>query len=237
MGVFDFNPTLQAILDTRKAVGRSGKEFAGVGSLSSDNNLIILRNLCLKHKPERTLEIGLAFGGSALVFTASHRDLHRPAGHQHMALDPFQASVWDDAGLMAIERAGLRDYLDFHPSFSSIDLPRLVGEQLLFGLVYVDGSHLFEDVFVDFYYVARLLRDGGMVAFDDCADPHVAKVLRFITKNLSASFKELDLSQYRVDGGCSLRYKVAKLLGKNQMRAFQKTGPMGRSWDARFTSF
>jgi hypothetical protein len=104
-------------------------------------------------------------------------------------------------------------------------------------LVYIDGSHLFEDVFIDFYYVARLLRDGGIVAFDDCADSNVAKVLRFITRNLNSVLTELDLDPYRLDSGRPLRYKAAKFLGKVQMRAFRKTGPAERSWDAKFSDF
>jgi len=92
-------------------------------------------------------------------------------------------------------------------------------------------------VFIDFYYVARLLCDGGIVAFDDSADPHVAKVLRFISSNLTSSFNEVDLGPFRLDGGRPLRFKVAKLLRKTQMRAFQKTGPAERCWDAAFTNF
>jgi hypothetical protein len=30
-----------------------------------------------------------------------------------------------------------------------------------FGLAYIDGSHLFEDVFVDAYYVTRSVEQGG----------------------------------------------------------------------------
>ena len=85
------------------------------------NNLIVLRGLMLELKPEHTLEVGLSFGGSCLVFTASHRDLgHAPAG-QHVALDPFQKQVWDDAGLVAVEKGGLAGYLDFRSAFSSIE--------------------------------------------------------------------------------------------------------------------
>jgi len=153
-----------------------------------------------------------------------------------MALDPFQTSVWDDAGVLGIERAGLQGYLDFRPAFSCIELPRLVSEKTSFDLVYIDGSHLFEDVFIDFYYVARLLRDGGIVAFDDSADPHIAKVLRFVVKNLAASFREIDLGPYRLDRG-GMRYRAAKWLGKIQVRAFKKTGPAERIWNAKFANF
>jgi hypothetical protein len=74
-----------------------------------------------------------------------------------MALDPFQKGAWDDSGLVAVERAGLSDFLDFRPEFSSLLLPRLVEHGDRFDLIYVDGSHLFEDVFIDAYYTSRLL--------------------------------------------------------------------------------
>ena len=232
-----FCPELAALLSTRKAVGRSGKVFEGLGALSTVNNLTVLRHLMMERRPKRTLEIGMCYGGSALVFTASHRDLGRPGTLQHTALDPFQTSVWDDAGLRAIEQAELSAHLDFRSEYSSLELPRLLSTKALFDLVYIDGSHLFEDVFVDFYYVARLLDEGGIVAFDDCSDPHVAKVLRFVSSSLRTSFKELDLGPHRSDGGRPLRYRMAKVLGKNQLRAFQKTGPAERIWNSPFVSF
>jgi len=79
---FSFCSELQQLIDSRRTVGRTGKVFEGVGALSSDNNLVTLRNLCLRLKPERTLEIGMCFGGSALIFTASHRDLNRQGNRQ-----------------------------------------------------------------------------------------------------------------------------------------------------------
>src|ERR1043166_7728871 len=153
----------------------------------------------------------MCFGGSALVFTASHRDLKHSPRHQHVAIDPFQTSFWDDAGAVAVERAGLEGFLDLRRSFSSLELPQLLLRDAMFDLVYIDGSHLFEDVFVDFYYVARLLAPGGIVAFDDCSDPNVAKVLAFIRKNLGGAFQEFGLNLYRVDKGRSWRYRAAAL--------------------------
>lgn len=56
-------------------------------------------------KASRTLEIGLAVGGSCLVFTQTRKDLGAIPERQHVAIDPFQRSNWiDEAGLLAIER-------------------------------------------------------------------------------------------------------------------------------------
>lgn len=193
----------------RVAIGRNGETFEGLGSLSTVNNLITLRNLQLALRPTRTLEIGLAFGGSCLVFTATHRDLGFAPTRQHVALDPWQAEVWGEVALMAAERAGLREYLDFRGAFAFSELPSMVSRGERFQLVYEDGSHLFEDVFVNFYYISRMLDDGGVIAFDDSANPHVAKVHRYIRRNLKDVFKEFDLRPFRAEFGRSLRYRCA----------------------------
>jgi len=234
---FSFCLKLEEMIRTRVTVGRSGKRFENIGTLSTSNNLNVLRQLMLRYQPKRTLEIGLCFGGSCLLFAASHFELTGKASKQHTAVDPFQLQVWDDAGLLALEQAGLAGYVSFQPYFSSIILPRLVEENAEFDLVYIDGSHLFEDVFIDTYYTGRLLSQGGIVAFDDCGDPHVRKVLAFLCSNLGDSFQEVDLRPFRTDQGRSTKYRLGRLFGRTQMRAFQRIGAATRPWNAPFHSF
>jgi cephalosporin hydroxylase len=236
-GDFAFCAVLSELMDKRSVQGRSGKLFEGLGALSTRNNLMTLRALHLALKPMRTLEIGLCFGGSCLVFTASYRDIGAIPAKQHVAIDPFQRKVWDDSGLLSVERAGLADYLDFRPAFSSVELARMVERGDQFDIVYIDGSHLFEDVFVDFYFVSRLLAESGLAVFDDSNDPHVRKVLRFIRSNLSSSFAEVDLAPYRCDQGRSVRFRVARIFGRNQMTVFRRVGAASREWNARFANF
>jgi predicted O-methyltransferase YrrM len=230
-----FCPELDALYRTRRAVGRTGRVFDQVGALSTPQNVKILRELMMERQPNRTLEIGLSFGGSALAIAASHRDLQRPAERQHIAIDPFQSTVWDDAGREVLDRAGLGGYVAVHETFSSTALPALSAEGP-FGLIYIDGSHLFEDVFVDAYFSARLLSDDGLMLFDDCTDPHVAKALKFLTTNWQGFLAEVDLSPHRPDGQ-SMRYKIAKQLGKKQLRGFRRSAPLPREWDAAFHDF
>lgn len=234
---FDFCPVLAQIIQNGSTTGRSGRTLENRNGLSTQNNLLTLRKLHLHLRPARTLEIGFAFAGSALVFTSTHQALGQPACQQHTALDPFQAETWDDAGLLAIDRAGLRPYLDFRPAFSRGELPRMAAAGEKYGLVYIDGSHLFEDVFVDFYHVCDLLTEGGVVTFDDCRMADVRKVLRFIRANLKASFVEMDLAPYRTDAGQSMKYRLARLVGQTQMTAFRRIGPPRRKWNAPFTDF
>lgn len=235
---FEFCPELSELLRTCRAVGRSGKVFERLEALSSRNNLLTLQRLMQRFRPERTLEIGLSFGGSTLMLAASHRNLGREAQRQHVALDPFQETVWDSAGLLAIERAGLSGFLDYRPVPSSRELPKLLESGERFDLIYVDGSHLVEDVFVDAYYAARLLRIGGIVAFDDSSDPHVAKVLRFLRTNLADTLPEFDLSEVRdFRGAGKLAYKLARRLGKVQLTAFRRAAEVDREWNALLRRF
>jgi predicted O-methyltransferase YrrM len=228
-------PVLDEMVRTRRTVGQSGRVFDSLGALSTANNLQVLRALMLERRPARTLEIGLAYGGSALAIAATHRELGREPRRQHTAIDPFQQD-WDHAALAALDRAGLGGYLDFRPQLSSIALGTLSTEGASFGLIYVDGSHLFEDVLIDAHFGCRLLDQGGVILFDDCTIDHVAKVLAFVTANWSDWIEELDLSAYREDGG-SMRYRAARSLGKIQLRAFTRTGSDARRWDAPLKDF
>ena len=102
-----------------------------------------------------------------------------------------------------------------------------------FDLIYVDGSHLIEDVFVDAYFAIRLLSNGGIVVFDDSSNQHVAKVLRFLRKTVP-HLEEIDLSLYRQD---RLAYRIGRLFGKVQLSAFRRVGNVERVWNAPYRSF
>lgn len=233
---FSFCPVLDEMVRTQRAVGRSGRVFDQLGALSTANNLQVLRALMEESRPLRTLEVGLGFGGSALTFAATHRELGHAPSKQHIVLDPFQQTVWDDAALAAIDRAGLADYVDFRPQFSSIELAKLSAEDARFGLIYIDGSHVFEDVFIDAYFSFRMLEHRGVAVFDDCTIDHVAKVLAFVNANWNGWIAEIDVSKYRADGA-SLKYQAARRLGRVQLRAFTRTGTDARPWDVPLQPF
>jgi Methyltransferase domain len=232
-----FSPALAEMVGRNAALGRSGKVL-DLGSLSTINNLLIRRRLHLATKASRTLEIGLAVGGSCLVFTQTHKDLGAMPEHQHVAIDPFQRSHWiDEAGLLAIERENLSGYLDFREDYSCYILPELIKAGAKFNLVYVDGSHLFEDVFLDFYYVARLLEDGGIMLFDDSTNPHIHKVLHFLRRNLASSLPEFDLAPYRAPHKAGITYRIAHALGRTQLRAFRRIASPVREWNSAYRDF
>jgi predicted O-methyltransferase YrrM len=232
---FSFCPSLPALMQAGESRGRSGRMHRN--GFSTPNTLVTLRNVCMSLRPAHTLETGLAFGGSALVLAASHRDLGTAPAGQHVAIDPYQRSQWDEVGLVALENAGLRDYVDFRALPSSAALPALLEAGATFQLIYIDGSHLFEDVFIDAYYASRLLAENGVMIFDDSTDRHVRKVLSFIARNLAHALQPFDLQRFRSAPEQNVSYRLARLLGRVQLTAFKKIGSVQRPWRAPLKSF
>ena len=219
-------------------VSRSGRRIA-TSSLSSPNNILVLLSLMEELRPRRTLEVGLALGGSALALAGKHREFGAAPQGQHVAIDPIQDEEWDDFGVLAIQAAGLSGYFKMVRDFSSQALPRLIRNAEEFDLIYIDGSHLFEDVIVDFHYCARLVSLGGLVLFDDAADRHVAKVVRFVRRNMRHAFREVNLERHRgmtTLAEC-LKYRAARLLGGLQLACFERVGDPVRAWNSPLAPF
>jgi predicted O-methyltransferase YrrM len=232
----DFCPELETLLRSRRAVGTSGRVFENLIGTSTPNNLHVIRSL-MRDRPSRTLETGFAFGASCLTFTASHRENRSAPARQHVAIDPLQRTLFDGAGLLAVERSGLAGFLDFRGEPSALVLPQLVRDGEKFDLIYIDGSHFFEEILIDAYYCIRLLNEGGVMLFDDSTIGHVAKVVRFLRTNQSHCLAEVDLSAHRADGG-SLKYRAAKLLGRVQLTAFRRAGALDdRRWNIPLVEF
>jgi len=138
---------------------------------------------------------------------------------------------------MHLEQTGLREYVTLIEEYSCLALPNLLKDKKQFDFIYVDGSHLFEDVIVDFFYSSRILSENGIILFDDSTDQHVRKVIQFIKKNMSKHFQQIDLSNYGLNPEKKLRYSLAQRLGKTQATAFRKIGTGLRDWNARFVKF
>lgn len=48
---------------------------------------------------------------------------------------------------------------------------------------FVDGSHIFHNVFIDLFFLGELVRPGGLIILDDCRWPSVATAVRYFEVN------------------------------------------------------
>jgi hypothetical protein len=103
-------------------------------------------------------------------------------GRRHLVIDPFQDN-YDRRGLGNVERAGLAGQLELIEERSCIALPRLAEAGRRFDFVFIDGSHRFDDIFVDFFYSDLLLDPHGYVVFDDLWMRTTRLVLSYIRTN------------------------------------------------------
>jgi cephalosporin hydroxylase len=224
----DSESLIETLYQADRTIGKSGKKYDQLYGLSTRNNLKAIEQLMKRYSPRCTLEVGMAFGGSAVVFAAMHRSSDPAGRHVHIAIDPYQSSLWDSVGRLKLEEAHLIDFVEVIEEKSSVVLPRLMAAGRQFGMIYIDGSHLFEDVFIDAYFCVRLLETGGYLLFDDSTDPHVAKVLAFINASVAGLERQAEITW---------RKTIARYLGKRQLTVYRRIGAVDREWNARFNRF
>jgi predicted O-methyltransferase YrrM len=229
-----FQAELSELYRTGKTIGRSGAVVNATG-LSTISNLTTIRELIIDKNPQSTLEIGMAYGGSALVILSTLQSIFGDnAQFHHTAIDPYQGQ-FDHAGVEIVKRAKLDQNFKWVESSSELALPKMVAEGIKYDFIYIDGSHLFEHVFVDMFYSLMLLNKGGIMLFDDSMDSHVAKVISFIKNNLNTYLKTLSLKPFREN--ISLFKMMANAFGYAQVKGFVKVTDLPRPYNTPFVKF
>ncbi|MDP8948944.1 MAG: class I SAM-dependent methyltransferase [Actinomycetota bacterium] len=160
-----------------------------------------LRGWVIKEGATRTIEIGLGYGISALHVCEGLLANAGPTA-RHVVVDPYQATRFSDCGLQLLEEAGVAGLVKHHAEESQIALPRFLSEGRSFDFAFVDGNHRFDGVFVDLYYLGRLVRPGGIVFVDDYQLPAIARAASFFQRNLGWMLEEVsawdDVHQWAV---------------------------------------
>lgn len=87
--------------------------------------------------------------------------------------------------------------VEHHAEQSQLVLPRLCGEGQRFDLAFVDGNHRFDAVFVDLFYLGRLVRPGGIILLDDYHLPGIARAASFFLANLGWNLEESSTAEDR----------------------------------------
>lgn len=154
-----------------------------------------IRSWVIREAAAQTIEIGLGYGISALficdgLLTNGARDA------RHVVIDPHQDTRFANCGLQFLDEAGVAGLVEHHAGESQITLPRLVSEGRRFDLAVVDGNHRFDAIFVDLFYLRRLLRPGGIVFVDDYL-PGIARAVSFFKTNLGWTAEEVSTTEDR----------------------------------------
>lgn len=172
-------PLLEEIVATGLVRLADGRTLPLSGGISPESGQLI-QDLLRKTGAKTTLEVGLWYGISTLFICDT---LAGVPGARHHAIDPNQLTDAAGIGLANIKRAGFDDLVEAHLASSHRVLPELERAGLTIDFALIDASHRFDDTLIEFFYIDRLLRTGGVVAFDDASMPAVRKVLRFVAKN------------------------------------------------------
>jgi predicted O-methyltransferase YrrM len=143
----------------------------------------LLRDLLISDGVETVIEIGLAYASSALAIGEALVTVGRPRP-RHIVIDPFQECGYSNVGWDLLRSAGLDSTGRLMPAWSSVALPQLVAEGLVADAAFVDGSHRFHEVFVDLYFLRKIVRPGGLVVIDDDWTPSVRTAARYYERNL-----------------------------------------------------
>lgn len=176
---------------TGRAAGESGRELEAFPTAMKAEAGSVLRHLAQRERAVRTIETGFAFGLSAMFILEGA--LAAGAGAvRHVAIDPFQKRDWDNAGLRALREAGVSHLLELVEEDSALALPRMVAEGRRFDMGFVDGGHLFENAFIDIFYLQRLVRPGGLIVIDDLWMPAIRAAVAYFTRNAGMAEEGLD---------------------------------------------
>jgi len=142
-----------------------------------------LRDLLIAERVRTVVEIGLAYGSSALAIGEALVTVGS-ASPRHIVIDPFQREAFSNVGWDLLCSAGLDPIATLLVEPSSVALPRLVAEGVVADAAFVDGSHRYHEVFVDLYFLRKIVRPGGLVVLDDDWTPSVRTAVRYYERNL-----------------------------------------------------
>ncbi len=143
----------------------------------------LLRDLLVAEQARTVVEVGLAYGSSALAIGEALVTVDAP-DPRHIVIDPFQQRAFSDVGWDLLCAAGLDSIAGLVTDPSSVALPRLVADGVVADAAFVDGSHRFHEVFVDLYFLRKIVRPGGLVVLDDDWAPSVRTAVRYYERNL-----------------------------------------------------
>ena len=160
-------------------MANSNDEFQYTNTWFDDNAKRYLSTLLPSLLPKRILEIGCYEGRSTCFFIdtlAKHvpLELHCVDNfrggweHQDSDMNLVMRRFFHNVGL-ATKKGTQKTKVTLHRTKSDLALARLLssGMENYFDFIYVDGSHDLQDVLLDAILCFKMLREGGVIGFDD----------------------------------------------------------------------
>ncbi len=171
---------LENIFTTGTVLSENGEVYPLHSHISLAEGLALQR-IIEEFKPVCSLEIGFAYGISALFICEA---MKKVGGKKHIIIDPEQSSHrWRNVGKANLQRAHYDQMVDFYELPAHRALPLLEAQHTKIDFAFIDGWHTFDHALVDFFLVDCLLNVGGIIAFDDTHYASVRKVCRFVVTN------------------------------------------------------
>jgi len=224
-------PVIEEILVGRSAYTLSGDKIA----VHSDIGLAhaeALHETVLRYKPAVVLEVGMAFGVASLSVLSALEEIGQNG--KLLSVDPLQTPDWKGCGLASIARAGLKHRHEMHEDFDYNVLPKLLASGLKLDFAYIDGWHTFDYTLLDWWYVDRMLKAGGIAAFNDCSWPAVDKAIQFVVTH--RKYTEIDVGlplprRRKLELLNKLSFGLKKLPLPDRDRYFRKDANWEPRWD------
>jgi predicted O-methyltransferase YrrM len=166
-------------------------------SLRRSEALVLASLVCIL-KPQNCLELGFAEGGSCTAIGAARR--YYKLASRHIVLDPFQETHTKGAGLLEIERLGLNEAIEWRAERSEAFLhDRWKRGAANIDFAFVDGGHDVGQKVTDAFYLNKVLRPDGVIAFHDALLFSTASAVYYLVKECGYSIIALPAD------GCVLR--------------------------------
>ncbi|MHB2023721.1 MAG: class I SAM-dependent methyltransferase [Mycobacteriales bacterium] len=165
------------------SLGRDPADFELISLPPSDADL--LRDAVAAERAGTVIEIGLAYGSSALAIAESLVSIASTT--RHVVIDPYQSSRFAGTGWQQLQAAGVEGVCELIEESSQQALPRLAASGFSADVAFVDGSHIFHNVFIDLYFLSQIVKPNGLVILDDCEWPSVAIAVSYYERYLGWS--------------------------------------------------
>jgi predicted O-methyltransferase YrrM len=162
-------------MDFEIVANRLAAEPAGVGRATTPERGRQLYDHVLRTKPAEVLELGFLHGASTCYLAAA---LDEIGGEKIVTMDRPLAMERTPSLPDFLDEFGLAHLVEIHTQYHSYNwsLLKLLEQQSegdvcipRFDFCFIDGAHSWETDGLAFFLVAKLLRPGGWICFDDMA--------------------------------------------------------------------